>query len=268
MKLKKVNKIKMFNSLTKVMGSNKKIWLGVKEIEKAYKTFLNRTNKINMMKGEYDKDIQNLIDRKLLARKNIITEVFPISNLIVAFAIESNHKKLVKKCNFSKTEFSKAKDLELIEYSTTIWEEAKKLYNISISPPKIAKKNQKLAELNILNYGLTFQLIDKLELANATFVDSRVELINAYEYKKKCGKKITIGVKKNMLLLKKKLDLLMTIFNSTEPEFYSDFVAARTIISSNQNIKKKSKTQKKPKTENNSSSETNQVYEQIKIEVD
>ncbi len=221
MKTKKINKINMFNSLTKVMDGNNNIWSGVKEIEKAYKTFLDETKKINSLSDEYNKDLQKLIDRKSEARKNILTQIFPISNIILAFAIENKHKKLV-------------------EYSKTIWKEAKKLYNNVDTISEDGKKNQNTT-INIQNYGLTGQMIDKLEFANVTLVDARLKLKEALDNKKDCSKKITAGISKNIRILKNKLDLLITIFEASNPRFYSDFVAARSISTINDNIKKKDK---------------------------
>ena len=264
MKTKKVSKMQMFNSLIKVMDGNKKIWSSVKEITKAYKSFLDGTNKLNLLKDEYEKDLNNLIDRKAFARKSLIIEALPISNVIVAFAIENNKKKLVKKCNYSKAELRKAKDLELLEYSKSIWKEAKKLYSNSVATPDNTKKNQKGNEINIHNYGLTGQMIDKLEIANVTLVETRLELMDAYGYKKQCKKKITAGIDKNISLLKNKLDLLITIFKASDPGFYEAFVAARTIKKVNIISKPKSE---KPKSGKKSDIVKGSSHQEENVEV-
>ena len=258
----------MFNNLTKVMDSNKEIWSDVKEIEKAYKAFLEETNKLNLLKDEYDKDLQKLIDRKNNARRDIIMQIFPISNIIVAFAIENKSKKVVKKYNFSNKELRKTKDIELVEYSKTIWKDAKKLYSSSEIPSANKERNKKPVSVNIHNYGLTEQMIDNLEIANATLVQARLDLKEALEYKKQCGKKITAGIGRNIQTLKRKLDLLMTIFKASNPGFYSDLVAARAIDKRNDTAEKKSEKSKANKNTNKSTFKTNQVHEYNEIEKD
>jgi hypothetical protein len=266
MKTKKINKLKMFNNLSRVMDNNKKIWSNVKEIEKAYKSFLDGTNKLNLLKDEYDKDLKGLIDRKLFARKNLIIEAFPIISVIKAFAIDNKQRKLIKKCNFSKAELRNARDLELVEYSKLIWKEAKKLYSNSIATPDNAKASQKTASINIHNYGLTGQMIDKLEIANVTLVEARLELRDAYAYKKNCRKKITSGIQKNNDILKNKLDLLMTIFKASDAGFYSDYNKTRSLSKIVENIKQKSENTNSQKKTEESSQKISKVDEPIEKE--
>ncbi len=227
MKVKQNNKLNMFNALTLVMDSNKKIWSRVKEIEKAYKSFLDGNNRLNILKEDHEKSLQQLIDKKSDARKNLILESIPVANVIIAFSNENKQKELAKKSNFSKNELKKSKDLDLVEHSKTIWREAKKLYNKSIATSESVKSKDKENAFNIHNYGLTGQMIDKLEIANVAFIEAHLELKDAILHKKKCSNKITSIIKANSRILKSKLDLLMSLFKISDPTFYKKYLEAR-----------------------------------------
>jgi len=229
MKAKQNNKLDMFNALTAVMESNKKIWSRVKEIEKSYKTFLDGNHKLNILKEDHEKSLEQLIDKKAKARKELILESVPIANVIIAFSLENKHKELEKKCNFSKKELKKAKDLDLVEHSKTIWREAKKLYNKSIATSESSKSKDKANGFNIHNYGLTGQMIDKLEIANVAFIEAHLELKDAILNKKKCGQKIASLIKIGNRILKNKLDLLMSLFKTSDTAFYKKYQDSRTI---------------------------------------
>lgn len=229
MKAKQNSKLDMFNALTVVMESNKKIWSRVKEIEKSYKTFLEGNNKLNILKEDHEKSLQQLIDKKAKTRKELILESLPIANVIIAFSFENKHKELEKKCNFSKKELKKAKDLDLVEHSKTIWREAKKLYNKSIATSETSKSKDKGNGFNIHNYGLTGQMIDKLEIANVAFIEAHLELKDAILNKKKCGQKISSLLKSGTRILKNKLDLLMSLFKTSDSAFYKKYQESRTI---------------------------------------
>jgi len=245
MKTKQDNKLTMFNALSSLMESSKKTWLKVKEIEKTYKSFVAGNIKLNVLKEDYEKSLQSLKDNKSSARKNLINETLPIANVILAFAIENKKKKLVKTCNYSKNELKNYKDLELVEHSKTIWKEAKKLYNKSIASSETVKAKEKDNPINIHNYGLTGQMIDKLEIANVGFIESHLELKDAIVHKNKCRKKITSLIKSNNRLLTNKLDLLISIFKATDSTFYKKYQDTRIISKT-----LKEKTEKNPKTKN------------------
>ncbi len=219
----------MFNSLTTIMESNKKIWIGVKEIDKAYSSFLETTNKLNFLKEEYDKNLSSLIDKKKVTRKALIQHIMPITNIITAFARDFNKKGLVKKCDFTKSESKEIGDLDLQNYAKGIWKQAKKLYDKSIASTDVEKSKDNEKTINIHNYGLSEQMIDKLEITNIAFIEANLELYDAISQKEKCSKKLKSGIKVNNNLLKNKLDLLMSIYKISDNQFYKKYTSCRKI---------------------------------------
>jgi hypothetical protein len=244
MKAKRTNNLEMFNALNKIMESNKKIWMGVKEIEKAYSSFLNSTNKLNFLKEEYDKSLKNLENKKKLNRKDLIGQIIPITKLLTAFAKDFDQKGLIKKCDFTKSKSKKIKDLDLQNYAKQVWKESKKWYDKSIASSDVEKGKDKKKTLNIHDYGLSGQMIDKLEIANIAFIEAHLELNDAISNKEKCSKKIKSGIKANNEILKK-LDLLMSIFKLSDNLFYKKYTTSRKIVSTDKpvDVKQKDKTE-------------------------
>jgi hypothetical protein len=225
MKSKQKNKLNMYNTVFGVMNDHKEIWTGVFQLKSVFKKFSENLSRLTALKTDQEMDLQPLLDAVSEKRKSIIVQVNPVANIIIAYAHDKNEKKLIKKLNLSKKKLAKSKDSELIENSRIIYKAAKKLLKkSSIESEKSDKKS-----VGIVDYGLNEKMISDLDAAKKDFVESRLVLDEAIQNKKMKGKKITSILKKNERLLKNKMDLLLTIFATSNPEFHKTYLEARVI---------------------------------------
>jgi hypothetical protein len=91
-------------------------------------------------------------------------------------------------------------------------------------------------------------MISDLDASKKDFVESRLVLDEAIQNKKMKGKKITSILKKNERLLRNKMDLLISIFETSNPDFYKTYQEAR-LIQKTERVKIKGKKGKKVEKE-------------------
>ncbi|MFN8255196.1 MAG: hypothetical protein U0W24_05870 [Bacteroidales bacterium] len=235
MKTKKAEKLRMFNALIQVMENHKKIWSRVAEIENAFKLFHQETSHLNMLKADYDKSLIDLERKKSEARKKVVNETIPVANLMLAYAIENKDKKLENKISLTKSDLKELKDKKLVKKSKAIWKIAYDLNsNTNTSKLRASEKLEKNTKIN--SFGLNEQMLNNLELASIALIEAHLGLKDALIHKKKCGLKLKEGIKANRYLLKNKLDLLISIFKSSDPIFYKKYFETQR-LNFNENVK-------------------------------
>jgi len=240
MKTKQVNKLNMFNAVHSVMNDNKEIWTGVFQLKNVFEKFSVNTRHLTELKTEQEKDLQPLLSAMFEKRETLIISGTPVVNIILAYSHDKKEKKLLKKMNLSKNKLEKSKDSDLIEECKTIYKAAKKLYKKSIAE----KENSENKSVKILEYGLSEKMIVDLQTAVNDFIKSRLALHEAIQGKDKMDKQITSILKKNEKLLKNKMDLLISIFQTSKPDFFKAYMEAR-VIQITEPVKVKIKKEKK-----------------------
>jgi hypothetical protein len=194
------------------------------------------------LKTEQEKDLHPLLSAMFEKRELLIMSGTPVVNIIIAYSHDKKEKKLLKKMNISKNKLEKSKDSDLIEECKTTYKTAKKLYKKSIGD----SENPDNKSVKILEYGLSEKMVVDLQTAVNDFIKSRLALHDAIQDKDKMDKQITTILKKNEKLLKNKIDLLISIFETSKPDFYKTYMEARVIqITEPVKIKKEKKTEKK-----------------------
>jgi len=246
MKTKQKNKLNMYNTVLGVMNDHKEIWTKVYQLKNVFEKFAENTINLTALKTEQEKDLQPLVSVMFEKRESLILLCTPVVNIILAYSHDNKEKKLLNKMNVSKDKLAKSKDSDLIEECKTTYKAAKKLYKRSVGEAK----NSESKEISILEYGLSEKMIVDLKAAVNDFINSRLALHDAIQGKDKMDKHITTVLKKNGKLLKNKMDLLITIFETSKPDFYKSYMEAR-VIQPAESVKVKNKKEKK--TEKNES---------------
>ncbi len=229
MKTKQLVKLNMFNALQEVMDKNKPVWSEVEKLKQAFDKFKENNIRLNELKNENEKDLNPVVNAKADLRKTLINSTVPSLNVILAFAHENGDKELLKKFNFSRNKLTKSKDLDLIEKCKSVFKTAEKLFNKSVNDAEKVDSKLKENKIDILSFGLTEEMLAELEKTEKDFIDSHLALRDTIELKNKSAKKITEVIKVNDKLLKNNLDLLLSIFESSHPEFYANYTNARII---------------------------------------
>ena len=240
MKSKQISKLNMYNTVLGVMNDHKEVWTGVFQLKNVFEKFSGKTILLSELKTEQEKDLQPLLIAMFEKRETLIISGTPVVNIILAYSHDKGEKKLLKKMNLSKNKLEKSKDSDLIEECKTIYKAAKMLFKKSITETE----NSENKSVNIIEYGLSEKMIVDLQAAVNDFIKSRLALHEAIQDKDKMDKQITSILKKNGKLLKNKMDLLISIFETSKPDFFKAYMEAR-VIQITEPVKVKIKKEKK-----------------------
>jgi hypothetical protein len=225
MKAKQKNKLNMYKAVFSVMNDHKEIWTGVFQLKSVFKKFSENLSRLTAFKTDQEMDLQPLLDAVFEKRDSLFVTVNPVVNILLAYANDIQKKELIKKIKLSKKELIKSNDLDLIENSKIIYKTAKKLLKKSVSE----KEKPDNKSVSIIDYGLNEKMIIDLKVATKEFAGTLLALHEGIQNKDLMDREISSILKKNDKMLKNKLDLLITIFETSKPDFYKSYMEARVI---------------------------------------
>lgn len=225
MKTKQNAKRKMHQAVLKVMNDSKEIWGVVPQLVNVMEIFSENVKAVIELKSEHGKDIKALLDNKLNKRKELIEYSLPVLNVLLAFGHDLKDKDLLKKLNFSRNKLTKSKDLDLIENSKLIYKTAHKFYMKSLETKETEAENA----IDIFGYGLNDKMLEEIEIAEKAFIEALTGLKAAIKHKTMVSQQITMKIKENDKLLQNKIDLLISIFEPSNPDLYKSYIESRTI---------------------------------------
>ncbi len=215
----------MYNAVFNFMYDYKEIWTGVFQLKSVFVKFSDNLSRLTALKTAQEMDLQPLLDAVFEKRDSLIVTVNPVANMLLAYANDIQKKELIKKLKHSKKEIIKSNDLDLIENSKIIYKTAKKLLKKSVSE----KERPDNKSVSIIDYGLNEKMVIDLKVAAKEFAGTLLALHEAIQNKDLMDREISSILKKNDKLLKNKIDLLITIFETSKPDFYKSYMEARVI---------------------------------------
>jgi len=225
MKTKQSAKLKMHQSILDVMYGSEDIWGVVPQLQNDMEIFSENVKTVEKLKSEKGKEIKPLLEYKLKKRKELIDSSLPPLNVLLAYGHDVKDKELLKKMNFSRNKLTKAKDLDLIENCSLIYKTAHKLYMKSLDTKEAETEKTK----DFFGYGLNDKMLEEIEIAEKAFIKSLLELKIAIKNKTLVSKEITAKLKENDTLLRNKIDLLISIFETSNPELIKKYTESRII---------------------------------------
>jgi hypothetical protein len=225
MKTKQNAKRKMHQAVLTVMNDSKEIWGVVPQLVNVMEIFSENVKVVNELKSEHGKDIKALLDNKLNKRKELIEISLPVLNVLLAFGHDLKDKDLLKKLNFSRNKLTKSKDLDLIENCKLIYKTAHKFYLKSLETKETNAENS----IDIFSYGLNDKMLEDIEIAEKAFIEALTGLKAAVKQKAMVSQQINMKIKENDKLLQNKIDLLMSIFEPSNPDLYKSYNESRKI---------------------------------------
>jgi hypothetical protein len=225
MKTKQSAKLKMHKAVLDVMNGGEEIWGVVPQLKNVMEVFSENVKSVEELKSEKGKEIKPLLEYKLEKRKELIDLSLPALNVLRVYGQDVNDKELLKKLNFSRNKLTKSKDLDLIEKCKLIYKTAHKLYMKSLD----TKEAETEKANDIFGYGLNDKMLEDIEIAEKAFVESLSELKVAIKNKNLVSQEITSKLKENDKLLRNKIDLLISIFETSNPELTKKYTESRII---------------------------------------
>jgi len=215
----------MYNAVFSVMNDHKEIWSGVFQLKSVFQKFSENLSRLTALKTDQQMDLQPLLDAVSKKRESLLSLVYPVANITLAYANDHNKKEITKKLKLSINKLTCSNDLDLIENSKVIHKVAKKLIKKSVTETEDPDNKS----ISIVDYGLNEKMVLDLNVAKKDFVKSLLALHEATQNKVVMGKQITSILKKNDRLLKNKMDLLVSIFATSKTNFYKTYLEARVI---------------------------------------
>jgi hypothetical protein len=225
MKTKQSAKLKMQQEVLNVMNDNKQIWMVVPQLQNVMEIFSENVKAIAELKSEQGKDIKPLLKYKLEKRNKLIDFSLPVLNVLLAYGHDVKDKDLLKKLNFSRNKLTKSKDLDLIENCKLIYKTAHKFYMKSLETTESAAKDA----IDFFGYGLNDEMLEEIEMAEKSFMESLSGLKVAIRNKTLVNQQITSKMKENDKLLRNKIDLLISIFQTSNPDLLKKYAESRII---------------------------------------
>jgi hypothetical protein len=225
MKTKQSAKLKMQQVVLNVINENKEVWMVVPQLQNVMEVFSENVKAVEKLSAEKGKEIKPLLEYKLVKRKELIDLSLPALNVLLAFGYDVKDKELLKKLNFSRNKLTKSKDLNLIENCKLIYKTAHKFYMKSLETKEAETGNEK----DIFGYGLNDKMLEDIEIAEKAFVESLSGLKVAIKNKTMVSQQITSKLKENDKLLRNKIDLLISIFETSNPKFLKKYTESRII---------------------------------------
>lgn len=225
MKTKQSAKLNMHQAVLDVMNGSEDIWGVVPQLKNIMQVFSENVKTIDQLKAEQGKDIKPLIDYKLEKRKELIDLSLPALNVLIVYGHDVRDKELLKKLNFSRNKLTKSKDLDLIEKCKLIYKTAHKFYMKSLETKEAEAENS----IDIFGYGLNDKMLEDIEIAEKAFVEALSGLKSGIKNKTLVSQQITLILKENDKLLRNKIDLLISIFETSNPELFKKYTESRII---------------------------------------
>jgi hypothetical protein len=225
MKTKQSAKLKMQQEVLNVMNDNKQIWMVVPQLQNVMEIFSENVKAIAELKSEQGKDIKPLLKYKLEKRNKLIDFSLPALNVLLAYGHDMKDKELLKKLNFSRNKLTKSKDLDLIENCKLIYKTAHKFYMKSLETKDSVAENA----IDFFGYGLNDEMLEEIEMAEKSFMESLSGLKVAIRNKTLVNQQITSNLKENDKLLRNKIDLLISIFQTSNPDLLKKYEESRII---------------------------------------
>ena len=136
----------------------------------------------------------------------------------------------------------KSKDSAILKKCELVLRNSRNLFNKALKD--VERKTNITSRTNILDYGLTEGMIDELEDLFNKFKTASEHVGNIVKQETKITEKTKNLVKKNTKLLQKKMDKLMILFESRDPEFHELYQKSRGFIMA-EPVKSNSPTPKK-----------------------
>jgi hypothetical protein len=217
----------MFARVNETLEKNLSKWDGLSALREIYDDFMKNYVKIKKLSDEQIKRPAALINAKNKLLNQLTEKVIPVANVLEVYLTGKN-KKNYKKVKISKNKLLKSKDSKILKKCELVLRNSRKLFN------KATKDAEKVitatSKTNIKDYGLTEVMLNDLEDIFNKYKAESEQVGDKLKKEIKITEKILTLVKKNNKLLKKKLDKLMIIFESKDPEFYEIYQKSRGLI--------------------------------------
>lgn len=207
-----INKSRMFGSVDLVLDNHSQIFAELEDMVLAHQRLKNGIDLLGQHRQVQETDNTGLTDNKIDLRLNIIDHILPIEAAVKSHAIFTKNKELKAKASYTRSDLLNAPDPVLYDICLLLLNLATPIL------PELGKYFVDQQKVDFLNSLLTSfkAAIPKKRVANSV---SKVSTANI-------GEVFTSLT----LFLKDEMDVLMLLFQQTNPDFYNEYRNARKIV--------------------------------------
>ncbi len=235
MKKKQTQKLDMFGKIYAFMEKNAGKLNALPELKQTYDQFVNNFKTVSQQRKKAENNLNPFKNNRKKQRTALIDKTSPVAALLAVYSSDTGDKKLRKISNQAGAKADQLKDTELIKTSRKMLKKAKKLMDQSVQiiqkgGGKQDKNKKKAPAAPPLpgDYGITPGMLDEMEKTLLGFSDAVKKEKQIRSEKKKFTGKIKKTMKENQKILKNRLDKLMVVFQTKEPELYREYTGIRS----------------------------------------
>ena len=207
-----INKFRMFGSVNLVLDNYSQLFVQLEDLVLGHQRLKDGLVVLGQNLQIQEADNKGLTDNKTDLRDNLTIRILQLSAALKAHANSTKNKELKAKANYTRTELKTSPDPVLYNIGTLM---------VNLATPILADlnkyfvSNDKMDELN----GLLADFNDAIPQKRVANSVSKVSTVNIEEV-----------VNSLNTLLKEEIDVLMLLFDETQPDFYRAYKNARIII--------------------------------------
>ncbi|HJX71921.1 MAG TPA: hypothetical protein VJ346_08215 [Bacteroidales bacterium] len=214
----------MFERVNVTLEKNLAKWNGITAFREIYDEFMKNFAKLKKMSEKQIQKSDTLYNAKNRLLDQLVEKVMPLANILEVYGMDHKEKR-IKPIKITRNKLSKSKDSVVLKKCGYVLQTSRKLFNKALKKAERIKNED--AGTSILNYGLTEGMIHELEVSYDKFKKESEYVGNLLKQEKKIAGKIKTLVNQNKKLLGKKLDKLMILFESKDPEFHQLYQQSR-----------------------------------------
>lgn len=215
---KQTRQFNMFGKVMAAMDQHLETWKDVPELARTNDRFVRYFKKLSELQEPAAESMNPLTDRYRENRRRLEGKIAPILGVVAVYAEDTKNRKLKKKAAVKAGGLKKLDDEALIALARVIANAARK------QPKKGAREQP-----SISNYGLTTEMAATLKGVAEEFSETIATVKKAKKVRAKAREKEKVLTEKAVDLLKKRMDRLVKIFQSTHPAFVLDYMKARVV---------------------------------------
>lgn len=212
MEKKQINKLRMFGSVDLVLKNHSELFAQLADLVFAHQRLQDGLTLLGRNRLVQEADNSGLTETKTDFKTNLINRIGFLSAALMSHANSVNDKDLKAKANYSKSDLTQSPDPVLYDIGILM---------VNLASPILGElskyfvSDEKIAELNALLSDFKLAIPQKRAANSVT----KVSTGNIGD--------VIVSISK---LLKEEVDVLMRLFEESQPDFYKAYKNARVIV--------------------------------------
>lgn len=217
MKEKMKKKLQEQRNVRSVMERHLSDWQSVSALVSLYDRFVLNLKKAEDYLALTQQDPEAVKTKIPDLKKQLVDRLHAVSSVLAVYASEEGDRKLRKLAERKRSELKKLKSTELVRQAEKVIGAGKKLNETDV------KEMKKAPKFHISGYGLTEKHLELLQKALNDYQKTLLEYVQVKTKVKQSKSKLAKKIQENNLLLRRKMDRVILLFEEVNPAFYEAY---------------------------------------------